>query len=133
MVQLSARRWARAHGSSSPVAAALGGVIAAINNGTYSFDPQAQACPVLDMSLGAKAHWKPRLPFLLSPVVDGDADGHAVADEYVDVNSVCRSDPAQDIEGGENPENVSVHRIPDAAFDATLFPGDAPPPEERKA
>ena len=117
-MRISARKWARAHAGSGPVAAVLGGVFAAMNSGSYTFDPQAQGCPVLDMSLGAKAHWKPRLPFIVSPVIDGGSETRGVNDEYLDVNSVCRSDPAEDFEGGENPDNLSAHRIPDAGGQA---------------
>ena len=99
---ISARKWARAQAGSGPVAAALAGVFAAINNGPYKLDPAAQGCPLTDLNLGAKAHWKPRLPFLLSAVVTGGTDNEssAVTDEYAGINSVCRSDPSQDFEGG---------------------------------
>ena len=132
MTQVSARRWARAQAGSGPVAAALAGVFAAINNGSYKLDPAAQGCPLNDMNLGAKAHWKPRLPFLLSAVVAG-TESPAVMDEYSSVNSVCRSDPAQDFEGGEEDVTtfMSALRVPDDSHDATLFPGVSVPADQR--
>ena len=123
------RRWAREHGEpSTAVAGALRATFAAIQNGTYNLSDGAQGCPAADMSLGARAHWKPRLPFLVSRVADGDAQSGVIDDEYMVPNSVCASDPAEDIEiGDEDPTVfVSAQRIPETRFDAKLFLEVAP-------
>jgi hypothetical protein len=135
MSRLSARRWARAQSGTSkgPVAAALGGVFAAISNGSYRLDLEAQGCPGFDMSLGAKAFWRPRLHFWLSPVVDGqDAAAAEIDDEYLQVNSLSASDPSADFEGGESaPRCFSALRVPDTEHDDRLFAGHGAPADER--
>ena len=109
---------ARALGGSYPVSAAVTGVLRAISTGTYDCSLASQACPVTDMSLGGKAFSKPRLPFLITPVVEGSLP---VGDEFAHVNSCCRSHAQYDPpEEGENTATQSSLRIPDSQFDRQL-------------
>ena len=82
--RVTARRWARKLGGHSPVNAALSGVFESISDGTYDCVDEAHACPLVDMSLGGKAYSKPRLPFLITEVVDGT---HHVGDEFAHVKA----------------------------------------------
>lgn len=148
MTWLSGKEWAlaakradrRARKTDAPSdrkAAVFAAVFAAVQNRTYKFDELAHGCPALDFNLGAKVHWKARLPFLVTPVADGgdlesaagsDVDAEetiAVGDEYMQCNSVCHTDPAQDFEGGEDDvlHCFSLQRVPDTQYDAKLFPG----------
>ena len=128
--RISARRWARAFGGKSPVNAALAATFEHISNGTYDCALAAHACPLVDMSLGGKAYSKPRLPFLITEVVDGSAH---VGDEFAHVNSCCRSHPQYDRpEEGEETHAQSSHRVPDPQFDSKLgFQPGQVPPEQR--
>ena len=124
--RIRARRWARALGASSPVNAALAGVFHSISNGTYDCSLADHACPVTDMSLGGKAFGKPRLPFIITPVVDGTA---SVGDEFAYANSLCRSHTQYDFpEEGENTATQSSLRVPNPQFDCNLgiLPGSVP-------
>ena len=70
-LQVKARRWVRSFPDSSPANAALAEVSHSISEGTFDCTDAAYACPLVDMSLGSKAFSKPRLPFIITPVVDG--------------------------------------------------------------
>jgi hypothetical protein len=81
------------------------------------------------MSLGAKPYGKPRLPFMISPVVEGGATG-AMGDEFVCVNSFCRSHDQEDRpEEGESTAAQSSLRVPDPSHDSKVGfePGVVPP------
>lgn len=124
---VSARRWVRSQKGPSPVTAALAGVFKCISEQTYDCSVESQGCPLVDMSLGAKPYSKPRLPFVISPVVDGA--GH-MGDEFAHVNSFCRSQEQEDRpEEGESMVAQSSLRVPDPTHDGKLGikPGSVPP------
>jgi hypothetical protein len=105
---MRSRRWVRRHGHGA-VSEAVLGVFAAVRDEVYDLHG-AQGCPLSDMALGSKPFQKPRLPVLLSPVVEGSA---LLGDEYSLSNSFCRSDLHEDFERGEDMANChSQCRIP---------------------
>ena len=55
-----------------------------IHHNQYKWYDRAQGCPTVDMNLGSKARWKPRLSFLVSPVCDdSNEDVIGVGDEFL--------------------------------------------------
>ena len=87
---------------------------------TYDCCVGSHGSPLADMSLGAKPCGKPRLPFVISPVVDGGTTG-AVGDEFVSVNSFCRSHDEEDRpEEGESTAAQSSLHVPDPSHDSNL-------------
>ena len=117
---VSARRWVRSFTDPSPVNAALAGFFQCVSEQTYDCSVDSQGCPLTDMSLGAKPYGKPRLPFMISPVVEGGATG-AMGDEFVCVNSFCRSHDQEDRpEEGESTAAQSSLRVPDPSHDSKL-------------
>ena len=128
--RISARRWARSLGPESPVNAAMAGLFHTIESGSYDCSDISHACPLVDMSLGGKAFSKPRLSFLITPVVDG---GGAVGDEFAHVNSCCRSEPQYDRpEEGESMYSQSSDRLLDPQHDEKLGFQPGAIPEERR-
>ena len=126
---VSARRWLRSFTDPSQVNAASAGFFQCVFEQTYDCSVDSQGCPLTDMSLGAKPYGKPRLPFMISPVVEGGATG-AVGDEFVRVYSFCRSHDQEDRpEEGESTAPQSSLRVPDPSHDSKLGfkPGVAPP------
>ena len=130
---VSARRWVRSFNDPSPVNAALAGFFQCVSEDTYDCCVDSKGCPLTDMSLGAKPYGKPRLPFMLSPVVEGRATG-AVGDDFVCVNSFCRShDQGDRPEEGESTAAQSLLRVPNPLHDRKLGfePGVEPPASAR--
>ena len=129
---VSARRWVCSFNDPFPGSPALAGFFQCVSEKTYDCSVDSQGCPLTDMSLGVKPYGKPRLPFMISPVVEGGATG-AVGDEFVIFNSFCRSHDQEDRpEEGESTAAQSSLRVPDPAHDSKLgFEPGVEPPDRR--
>lgn len=89
----------------------------------HTVTPAHHGCPLADVVSSHHGPCTARAKHVLSPVVDGGLQH----DEYTAINSICRSDPAEDFEevsscpvGGEAIHNLSAQRIPHTFADARL-------------
>ena len=103
----------------------------------YDVKRSAHGCPLADSAFGRQGPCGARVPYFVSPVVDRGPDD----DEYMQINSLCRSDPAEDFELGHDivvsadgsSLLLSLQRIPDDSADDRLCEGMAsrPPADAR--
>ena len=67
---VSARRWVGSFTDHPQSMFALAGLFQCVSKQTYECSVDSQGSPLTDMSLGAKPYGKPRLPFMISPIVE---------------------------------------------------------------
>lgn len=133
--RLSAQVWARQRVASKDVFGTHAQYFEHQSDSVHAVGAAHYGCPLTASACARPGPCVPRAPHMLSPVVDGGTG----KDEYLMINSICRSDPSEDVEldsslpeGGETIVNLSAHRLPSTFADRRLCAAGKAPPADRR-